>query len=181
VVIAALQEIQMQAAAHANDPNVPGGCFAATAWLTPHFADGFHDSKNWNTGPNIEGTWASGVCLETTSDTFPASTTCQFNITWAERSGGQIHQTNAGVISQGSGDVADIVGSKDGLGDFVVQENHATGAGCEQDVVNLINVGPATFQGAQPGQFAMGVISIIRSSTCTSAKWVCGTAVLTRV
>jgi len=41
IVIAALQELQAQAAAHANDPSVPGGCFAANLSISASRSSGW--------------------------------------------------------------------------------------------------------------------------------------------
>ncbi len=127
------------------------------------------DAYGSTTAPSLVGTWTYSGCLESDSNTYPASTECAGSVTWTEESGGRITQENMGAATEGSGDVGYIINA--GGGAYIVQENHATGEGCEQDLVNIIAIGT---QGG--GERSFAAISVVKSSSCTSAKWVCSGA-----
>lgn len=123
--------------------------------------------------PNIEGTWRSNYCITTSADTYPTTTECQGEVTWTGQGNGRITQKNMGEISSGEGLVSFIaavtIRDTPGYGAVVVQSNHAVGAGCELDIINLIVLTPVSELGPQ-----MRSINAVLTSTCAGIPdWSC--------
>jgi hypothetical protein len=139
----------------------------AKSVLQANFASALNHASD-HPAPNVVGTWVATNCNETDSNTFPNQVPCQVTITWSEESNGSITQANVGAATQGQGDVATIVGTSTPDTAYIVQENHATGEGCEQDLVNVIALGP--LKGGTRGEITL---TLVRSSSCAAAKWAC--------
>jgi hypothetical protein len=147
-------------------------------------AQAFADLGVWTNAiapPNLVGTWNWTNCTSEEADTAPSLSSCSDSITWSSQSDGQITQENVGGVSQGMGTVGAIEGfagcdAVDGLrGAWIIQSNEASGAGCSQQVLNLISVCQPTAT-----QWFVIAIDIIQSSTCAASAWKCGTAYMTR-
>lgn len=169
---AALRDIAGRSAISSGFPDI---CRARAArLLDPDFASDVDKQVQAGSryAPNIEGTWRSTFCRTTTSQRYPDLSDCSGTVVWTEQGDGSITQLNEGASTSGSGDVAfiaSIVSSTNGRpAAFIVQENYAVGAGCEQTLVNLLFVFPESDQGP-----TIDGINIVVDSTCPAPRWTC--------
>ncbi len=143
------------------------GLFADYDWATDHSTDPSYAPAN------LVGTWSAQDCSEVaTSDSIPDGTPCAVTINWTSEGDGRITQQNVGAVTHGSGDVSFIVGFGTDQA-ALVQDNHASGAGCDQDVVNLMWIGTSGRCADLPAARDTWTFDAVLSSTCPSPTWVC--------
>ena len=121
---------------------------------------------------DVEGTWTFAPCIvQATSDMIPYGAECAASVTFTDQGGGRVTQKNVSQTTMGSGDVNLIYGNVGGTSidpfTAIVNTNHATGAGCTQEVVNLWSL--KKFE----DRFYGWVFSAILESSCPAAKWKC--------
>lgn len=143
-----------------------------------------HPEETGRVAPNIEGTWKSvvpGGCKKVAQEgQVPLDTDCTQTITFSDQGGGHVTQQYDLNGVSGQGEVAWIAGSGRGLDSTrtaaVMQTNHASGNGCQQEIINLILFLPeGTWdQRLYPQVREVWNFNAILSSTCPAPKRQCG-------
>ena len=174
-VVAALQDL----AARADPSPTVGssGCQAvATTFLKQGVGAAFDAAargESSNQASDITGTWTWSDCASSDSDSFPALSACSGSITWSNEANGRISQENVGGVTAGSG-TDGFITRADPDGALIIQENKAAGAGCQQDVVNLL------IKDVRNGVPEIRGVDAVLSSTCPAPKWKCFATEVTR-
>jgi hypothetical protein len=151
-------------AAHQADPRIVPSC-----------ADDFNDAlmfpatfdRYGSEGVNLENTWTSTQCTITRRGVGTGNEPCAFTITWFDQTTTHIKQTNAGAISTGMGE-ASFFWAGGPTQATLFQYNEAMGAGCSQQLVNLLRLEE---RGDPQGQLRGCGLTIVLQSTCQHDEW----------
>lgn len=169
-----------------NDPRVQQAYGAAKAlgiscgWgcATPQ-ADGKCFNDDFKLTLDVLGRWEFTNCKAVLATTGKKDDPCAGEVTYKQLGPSQLEQTNLGPVSAGSGSVtfaSDCTncvalkdrGTKEGVS--ITQHNSARGAGCAQEVTNLMAL-TRPIGGASWDACILTVIQSASPASCMPADW----------
>ncbi len=135
----------------------------------------FGHFTGWEQPTSAVGTWTTTQCFEINSnDGVGVGDACSGKVSYANQTAdNRIEQVNTGGVSMGEG-AGFILGAVSGPIHWleIAQWNHATGAGCAQNVVNFLEFDQNTDPSLNMGRWVSCVFTVVLDSAgCVADPW----------